>query len=280
MESETILPSPPAIYTVALWLVIWMANNVFVTVLNKAAFAKVDFKYPYSLSVIHMACNIIGAQLFFCFSRTTKPKLLPLDGSSRKSVFLFSVIFALNIAIGNTSLRWASVNFNQVCRSLVPVVVMIISILYYKKTYSTSRKWAVLPIVLGVALTFYGDITATPYGIFYTALCVLLAALKVVAAGELLTGELKLHPIDLLSKMCPLALIQIGVLAFSSGEIHEIASKWRYIVTSAAPQVVLLSGVLSFSLNVSSFVANKLTSALTLCIAANIKQACCKAFHC
>jgi drug/metabolite transporter (DMT)-like permease len=222
---------------------------------------------------VSVACNIIGAQLYFAFSKTAKPKQLPLDGGSRKSVFLFSVIFALNIAIGNTSLRWASVNFNQVFRALVPVVAMVASMLFYGKVYSSKRKYAVVPIVMGVALTFYGDLSATSYGVFYTALCVLLAALKVIAAGELLTGELKLHPIDLLSKMCPLALIQIACLSFISGEVSEIASRWRYIADSAAPQVVLLSGVLSFSLNVSSFVANKLTSALTLCIAANVKQA-------
>lgn len=113
-SNESSLNAPPSFQMQALWLVIWMANNILVTVLNKAAFAKVDFKYPYALSVVHMACNIIGAQIYFATSKTTKPKQLPLDGSSRKSVFLFSIIFALNIAIGNTSLRWASVNFNQV----------------------------------------------------------------------------------------------------------------------------------------------------------------------
>ena len=121
-------------------------------------------------------------------------------------------------------------------------------------------------------MTFYGDMSYTTIGAFFTIFCVILAALKVVVGGELLTGDLKLHEIDLLSKMCPLALLQIGIVSIMTGEVQEIYLRWNELALSAAPQVVLLSGLLSFSLNVSSFIANKVTSPLTLCIAANVKQ--------
>jgi hypothetical protein len=149
---------------------------------------------------------------------------------------------------------------------------MLISMAFYRKDYSLSRKYAVLPIVMGVALAFYGDMSYTAIGVVYTGLCVVLAALKAVAGGELLTGDLKLHEMDLLSKMCPIALVIIAVASVMSGEFYEIMGRWEELALSSAPQVVLLTGVLSFSLNVSSFIANKVTSPLTLCISANVKQ--------
>ena len=50
-----------------------------------------------------------------------------------------------------------------------------------------QRKLSVLPIVLGVSLAFYGDMSFTAVGAFYTFFCVILAALKAVMGGELLT---------------------------------------------------------------------------------------------
>ena len=229
-------------------------------------------------------CDII-----FLLLRTEKPKVV--EGSNRSAILYFSVIFSLNVAVGNVSLRWVSVNFNQVridlgvflgpldnftraqvARALVPAVVMVVSSIWFGKSFSWNLKLAVIPVVLGVILTFYGDMSYTFMGAFYTLFCVLMAALKAIVSGELLTGDLKLHPMDLLYKMCPLALLQILFLSILTGEVSEISSRWAELARSAAPQVVLFSGILSFALNVSSFVANKVTSPLTLCIAANVKQ--------
>lgn len=268
-----------------LWLVLWMANNVGVTLLNKAAFATVDFHYPYFLSFVHMVCNSMGSRIVFAslendektgrtgvFQRLLgKVERKSINKSGMRSIVGFSVIFSMNIAIGNVSLRHVSVTFNQVMRSLVPAVTIVMG-LFLGKQISLDRVLAVVPVIIGVAMAVWGDMTYTMLGFFYTCACVLLAALKVLASGEILTGALKLHPVDLLGHMAPLAMLPCIVLSFATGEVASIASRPEIYSNSYPVGVVLLSGVLSFSLNICSLMANKMTSPLTLCIAANVKQ--------
>jgi drug/metabolite transporter (DMT)-like permease len=256
-----------------------------VTLLNKAAFATVDFHYPYFLSFVHMVCNSIGSQIvFWSFERDAKfgqtgifQKLLgkvvrkDLDKTGKKYIIAFSVIFSLNIAIGNVSLRHVSVNFNQVMRSLVPAITIAVGLILGKQI-SNNRIISVIPVVIGVAMACFGDMTYSALGFFYTVFCIILAAVKVVASGEMLTGSLKLHPVDLLGHMAPLALVQCIVLSFLTGEINAIASRPELYTSFYVMAVVLTSGIFSFSLNICSLMANKLTSPLTLCIAANVKQ--------
>lgn len=279
-----------------------MANNVGVTLLNKAAFSMVDFKHPYCLSAIHMICNSLGSQLVFGLTKKQKvvdddegnadstnggvsnklgnlvvSTLGPiqrqtLDKAAYTKILGFSLVFSLNIAIGNVSLQHVSVNFNQVMRSLVPAITIAMGMLCLNKTFSRRRQIAVVPVMIGVAMACFGDLSYTALGFVYTVACIVLAALKVVASGELLTGTLKLHPVDLLGHMAPLALLQCLFLSIVTGEMYEIwkaAHLWNSFTPFA---VVWFSGICSFSLNICSLQANKLTSPLTLCIAANVKQ--------
>jgi hypothetical protein len=269
------------------WLAVWTVNNVGVTLLNKVAFSTVDFKYPYFLSFVHMVCNSMGTYYVFwslkrdaktgregLFHRWFGDNLVrkDLDKTGQRYILLFSIIFSLNIAIGNVSLRYVSVNFNQVMRSLVPAFSIVMGMMVGRK-FTGRRILSVFPVVVGVAMACFGDMTYSALGFFYTCCCVILSALKVVAAGEMLTGPLKLHPVDLLGHLAPLAMMQCLALSVATGEFAEILARPELYWTDLKPMaVVIISGFFSFSLNVTSFMTNKMTSPLTLCIAGNVKQ--------
>lgn len=249
----------------AVWLGLWLLNNVAVTLLNKAAFSSVHFNYPMTLSLVHMCCSAAGCRMFY--TRPTKT----MSWEARKQILLFSIIFTLNIAVGNVSLKFVSVNFNQVMRSLVPGLTLLVG-LWQGKPITLLRSLSVVPIIAGVAMACFGDMTYTWVGFIVTVGCVILAAAKVVCGGEMLRGEAQLQPMELLDWMAPLAGVQCLMLAIATGEISSIYHSWSEVNTRGVWMMVFGSGFASFTLNVSSLIANKLTSPLTLCIAANVKQ--------
>jgi hypothetical protein len=106
-------------------------------------------------------------------------------------------------------------------------------------------------VVLGVAFATFGDYNYTMLGFVLTVLGTVLAAIKTVVTNRVQVGKLKLHPLDLLLRMSPLAFIQTMIYSYVTGE---------------------MTGVIAFFLNVVSFTANKKTSALTMTVAGNVKQ--------
>lgn len=166
-----------------------------------------------------------------------------------------------------------SVSFHQIMRSTTPIFTILIYRLWYSRSYAMATYLSLIPIVFGVALTTIGDYYFTTLGFLLTTLGVLLAALKTVATNRLMTGNLKLHALELLFRMSPLAAAQSFIYALMLGEFRGFFA-WvaEGNMGTSYSSALAGNGLLAFMLNIASLHTNKLAGALTMTICANLKQ--------
>ncbi|KAF0686303.1 Aste57867_21909 [Aphanomyces stellatus] len=260
-------PSARSFSSTCIWLSLWFTINVGVTLFNKRALNALNL--PITLTCVHMLCNALGAYLYVHACNAVSRKRLRPDQIT--TMFFFSLVFVSNIVTGNMSLGLVSVSFNQVMRALVPGATVVFSMLLLGTSYPTAKKAALAPIALGVYVACTGDKSSTVLGCVVTIVAVLFAALKAVLSSKFLTGAMNLHPADLILHQAPLSALWCAAALVFFGEWIELVSASPHQLYSAMGWYVV-TGVLSFALNLSSFFANKATSALTLAVCANIKQ--------
>jgi len=165
-----------------------------------------------------------------------------------------------------------TIPFHQIVRAMTPFFTVIIYRVCFGKTYSHATYISLLPVVAGVGFATAGDYYFTVMGFLLTLIGALLAALKTVVTNRIQTGSLKLSPLELLYRMSPLAFVQTMIYAYFTGEIAAVHKFADENIGRREVMILIGNGALAFALNVISFTANKKTGALTMTVAANIKQ--------
>ncbi|KAJ2453132.1 hypothetical protein EV183_002472 [Coemansia sp. RSA 2336] len=239
-----------------------------------------QFGFPWLVTAVHSLGGIIGMRLLAYTGHFTP---VYLDYNQKRLLWIFSALYTVNIAVSNVSLHYVSVPLHQVVRGTVPVFTVMISLVW--KTAPEGYSWRVyaslVPVVLGVGLSTYGDYYSfTIVGFLLTLLGTILAATKTVVTNTILVGgyQLKLSALDLLYQLSPLAFVQTIGWAVLTGELFDA---WEYAQQirsdsdsnrmRALIAALVANGAIAFVLNISSFTASKNTSALAMTVAGNVK---------
>jgi len=249
------------------WLIYYFAFNLGLTLYNKLVLQ--GFPFPWTLTGIQMLSGSIGTQIAMRQGYFT-----PANLTTRENVIMlaFSFLYTVNIAVSNLSLHLVTVPFHQVVRAMTPLFTIVLAAMFMHKRHSRETYMSLGPVVLGVVFATYGDYYFTAWGFVLTLLGTLLAAIKTLVTNRVQVGRLKLHPLDLLVRMSPLAFIQCVCFAWSSGELERVRAYGATEMTREKATALAVNGLIAFGLNVVSFTANKKTSALTMTVAANVKQ--------
>lgn len=134
----------------------------------------------------------------------------------------------------------------------------------------------------------YGDYYFTTFGFLLTLLGTLLAAIKTIYTSiiqsspspspssqlssfrYLVPPRLQLHPLDLLTRMAPLAFIECVILSHISGELEQMRQWSTRELTPWTAVALGLNGAIAFGLNIVSFTANKKAGPLSMTVAGTL----------
>ena len=254
-----------------LWLSLYIAMNLTVTVLNKALMQSFNIPYPNMLVLLHYTCTFVGSAILVHAFKVIEPA--KLDRSAHFKLFLFSCLFNVNILVSAVSLNMVSMALHQIVRALTPAFTVLISGLWLGKSYPSTILASLAVMFMGVSVyALKGEIDYTTFGLLLTISGAFLAALKGIVTNQFMVGDLKLHPFDLLQYMAGWAMAQMLILQLSTGELQECIQHVRAIGDSTTYTMIAINGSGAFLLNVVSFNANKKTSPLAMNIGGITKQ--------
>lgn len=280
-----------------LWISSYFSANLILTIHNKWVMTKSGFDFPWTLTAIHISLSGLGAYLLCKMNRKeeeTEP-LIPNNSASTSTssssqngkvkLALFSFLYAMNIAVSNLSLSYVSLALHQIVRSATPIFTVGLDYMVRSKNCTRWEMLSLLPVIVGIILATLkpsapaNDVRADnmvsyAYGITMTIFGVALSALKGIVTNAMLSGPQRYDPLELIWKTAILSSGQCLFFGVTSGELNGIYNLFH---GSPAPWSiagqVFVNGTLAFFLNWVSFTANAKTSALSMTVAGNVKQA-------
>ncbi|KAF9029528.1 TPT-domain-containing protein [Hymenopellis radicata] len=257
------------------WVSLYFCFNLGLTLYNKGVL--VSFPFPYTLTAIHALFGTLGGAILLgngSFHAVT------LSGPETLLIVAFSILYSVNIVVSNISLHLVTIPFHQVIRAATPIFTIMFSSIMFGQHSSYMKRVSLIPVVLGVGFATYGDYYYTAWGFMLTLLGTVLASLKTIFTHVLQsprtasspTWRPQLPSLALLYLLSPLAFIECVLLAFFTGELHDVRQYATHDMTTRKGIALAANGCIALGLNIVSFTANRQVGALGMTVAANVKQ--------
>ncbi|KAK6245001.1 hypothetical protein QUC31_011410 [Theobroma cacao] len=256
------------------WIVIsWYSSNIGVLLLNKYLLSNYGFKYPIFLTLCHMlACSLLS------YVAIAWIKVVPMQSIGSRKQFLkitgLSLVFCFSVVLGNVSLRYLPVSFNQAIGATTPFFTAVFAYVMSKKMERWVTYLTLIPVVAGVIIASGAEPSFHLFGFLMCVSATAARALKSVLQAILLSSEEeKLNSMNLLMYMAPIAvaillpatlLMERNVVAITVALARKDIKIVYYLFFNSS---------LAYLVNLTNFLVTKHTSALTLQVLGNAKGA-------
>jgi len=236
---------------------------------NKMVLTTWGFHYPFFLTTWHCVLATILTQVL---SRTTHMLVGVEKGTvTRRDILLrilpMSIFFASGLVLGNMAYQYISLAYIQMIKAFTPVPMQLLSFAVGKEKPSIIQLGIVLVVSFGVTMSSIGELNFSLIG-FVIQFSAVLGDCCRVTIMDMMLKDLNLDTLSLLYYTAPMSAVMIsaGFIVF------EMAT---FDVTVFSPDLcfmLLLNGLLAFSLNLAVMYVVSTTSGMIMSICGPIKD--------
>lgn len=216
-----------------------------------------------------LACATLGGLLSLARITTLKPIK---NSVQLGKVWVLSCIFCLTIVLGNASLRFIPVSFNQAIGSTTAFFTAILAFFFQGARESNLTYVALLPIAAGVMIASGGEPLFHSLGFSLALTATAGRAAKSVVQSILMTDPSeKLDPLSLLLYMSSICVVLLVPATLVLEPTAYLKAHSLLISYPGFGWWLLGNSLLAYVVNLTNFLVTKYTSALTLQVLGNAK---------
>ncbi|MCL7039519.1 hypothetical protein MKW94_009888 [Papaver nudicaule] len=245
-------------------LALSVTSSVAIVICNKALMSNLGFPFATTLTSWHLMvtfCTLHVAQRFNVFE--TK-------AVDTKTVMLFGILNGVSIGLLNLSLGFNSIGFYQMTKLAIIPFTVLLETLFLNKQFSQNIKFSLSLLLLGVGIASITDLQLNLVGSIISLL-----AIATTCVGQILTNtiqkRLNVSSTQLLYQSAP---FQAGILFVSGPLVDKCLTKQNVLAYKYSPFVlafIILSCVISVSVNFSTFLVIGKTSPVTYQVLGHLK---------
>ncbi|KAL5709890.1 UDP-xylose transporter 3 [Ranunculus cassubicifolius] len=241
-----------------------VVSSVSIVICNKALITTLGFHFATCLTSWHLLVTFCSLHV------ALKMKLFEHKPFDSRTVMGFGILNGISIGLLNLSLGFNSVGFYQMTKLAIIPCTVLLETIFFRKQFSRTIQFSLSILLLGVGIATVTDLQLNMLGSILSLLAVVTTCIAQIMTNTI-QKRFKVSSTQLLYQSCPYQAMTLFVFG---PFLDWLLTDQNVLYFNYTPQVlvfIVLSCMISVSVNFSTFLVIGKTSPVTYQVLGHLK---------
>ncbi|CAK8567788.1 unnamed protein product [Lathyrus sativus] len=241
-----------------------VVSSVSIVICNKALMSSLQFIFATTLTSWHLLVTFCSLHV------ALKMRLFEHKPFDQKAVMGFGILNGTSIGLLNLSLGFNSVGFYQMTKLAIIPCTILLEIIFLGKKFSRRIQFSLVILLFGVGIATVTDLQLNALGSFLSLLAVITTCVAQIMTNTI-QKKFKVSSTQLLYQTCPYQAATLLIIGPYMDKVLTDLNVFYFKYTTQVTFVIVLSCLISISVNFSTFLVIGKTSPVTYQVLGHLK---------